>query len=204
MPLFKINENNFFIKSPGGKNKLCISVDGITVVFFKMQGCKGCQTFFPIFQRIAQEYDVNFAILDATENRGVAPMSRNTTTPIETVPEIILYKNGEPIARYKGDRQYGSLKVYVEKCLKLVGNSMQQQSQPNMYGSAAPQHSYHQPSSTTSMYMPDQSPQMPQQQSMGGMQQQQQDCDPDDEECLRLPPGVTPKNKPWEAHLNRH
>ena len=116
-----------------------ISLPGNVLVFYKMQECQGCQAVEPIFHQLANvEHRVKYAICDLTNARDVIAMSHQTKTQIQKVPHIILYINGRPHARFRGDKNVPMLRSFIAKALAQAPTQQQQgfmQQQPgNMYG----------------------------------------------------------------------
>jgi len=152
MSVHQLTSQNFQVVGRS-RQTLNINAPGNVLVFFKMDGCPGCAAFEPIFYQLAgQERRVNYAVANLTNCREVISMSRSTTTPIQTVPFIILYVNGSPFAKYNGKKNIPALKSFVGKALAKApsgpssppqGGFMPQQAPPQqrgMYGSGGYQH----------------------------------------------------------------
>src|ERR1700722_12777919 len=80
-----------------GRNtkQLSINVPGSVLVYFKLENDEYCQDFDPIFKALTKKDGrVNYAVLDVAANKQVVNMSRETNTPIQGVPHLILYING--------------------------------------------------------------------------------------------------------------
>ncbi len=229
MSIHKLTPQNFRIVGHNHKT-LNIDIPGNVLVFFKMEGCPGCTAFEPIFYQLARdERRINYGVTNLTNARDVIAMSRSTSTPIKTVPFLILYMSGRPFAKYIGKKNILAMKSFISKALFQVqtpssqsqNGFMPQQALPQqhgMYGSGGYRH-----------------PQMTPQQGQagfnrqGGSQQSSQgnfwmpeigktpslqgvvknngannyaylnDLDEEDETKLKLPNHVTPHNVPWES-----
>lgn len=72
---------------------------GVTLVDFYATWCSPCKKLAPIFEQTAQVYpDVLFAKAEA-QNDCVEAVAR---VSVQSVPTLILYCDGAPVARYSG------------------------------------------------------------------------------------------------------
>jgi len=115
-----------------------ISLSGNVLVLFVMPECKGCQAVEPIFRQLANiEHRVAYAICNLGNARDVISMSHQTKTQIQKVPCIILYVDGRPHARFKGEKNIPALRSFCSRALAAAPPAQQQdfvQQQGNMYG----------------------------------------------------------------------
>lgn len=117
MSIHQLSAQNFNVVGHSRKT-LNINIPGNVLVFFKMDGCPGCNAFEPIFYQLAgEERRVNYAVINLTSSREVVAMSRTTTTPIQSVPIVLLYVNGNPLAKYNGKKSIPAMKSFVSKAL---------------------------------------------------------------------------------------
>ena len=207
MSVHQLSTQNFYVVG-NQRQSLNIDYSGNVLVLFKVQECQGCAAFEPVFLQLSREEKrASIAILDLTYNREIVHMSRHTTTPIQKVPKLILYVQGRPHARFKGDKTLQSLRNFITDALQVTQQQpsqqhtfVQQQPQQNLYGGPPPQ--------GRAAYMPDIQP--PKQainmaQGIGGHAHpsMQQQCDPDDTECLMIPDQIIPHNMPWESDFKK-
>lgn len=134
------------------KKALSINMPGIILVFFKMDGCDGCASFEPIFYQLAtQEQRITYGIANLSTSRDIISSSRSTTTPIQTVPYVVLYVNGSPYAKYNGKKTLMAMKSFVSKIMPQIPSPNSNQSfvaapqslhpsQGGIYGSGGYQH----------------------------------------------------------------
>lgn len=232
MSVHQLSAQNFQVVGRQQKT-LNINLPGRILVFFKMAGCPGCAAFEPIFYQLAgEERRVNYALIDLTDSRSVVEMSRSTSTPIQTVPFIMLYVDGNPFAKYTGKKNTPALKSFIGKALASFpstassqGGFMPQQppaANPGMYGSGGYHHPAMAPQRGQSGFSQQPGPQQSQQgkvympeigktPSLQGIVKGDgtsqyaylNDLDEEDEEKLRLPGQVTPHNVPWESGYKR-
>ena len=157
-----------------------------------------------------------YAICDMTsdQNKEIARLSQQTVTPITTVPLIILYNNGTPIARQSGRKDMNTMVAFVSQALKEIQNQEAASTPIQM----APSQSGLRQSSTTrgTMQGPPQPPlalqqaaknRQPEFGTIPNVQNRQRPGggymifggDQEDPNVLLMPPGITPSNKPWDA-----
>jgi len=114
-----LTQDNFSLQN-GGKKMVC-DVDGILLVMFKTDSCPHCRQFLPIFAKMGSlDSRLTFACINIENNRKCIQMAKNTKTPIKAVPTIILYYNGNPYARYTGDRSGNALSAFIDKMLNKI------------------------------------------------------------------------------------
>ena len=186
-----INQRYFeIISNPRKKDSMHLKMRGNVLVFFKMQGCGGCESLEPIFNQIAQKnHQITFTIMDTTYDRSTIAMSRSTTTSINEVPTLIFYSDGRPVAKLKG-RTYQALTESISQILSNIKPVYMQESS-NMYGGSQ---------------IPTHVSQRPNHENIVTSQQSSMNIHPEEctnEECLLLPLGVIPKYKPWTAELKQ-
>jgi hypothetical protein len=197
MPVVELTDEHFQFA-----NKiLCVRIPKYCVVLFKLDGCGGCNTFFPIYNKLSTiNSGIHFTILNLSvdSNKKVGIMSRNSSTPIEQVPHIIFYVDGKPKAVYRGRKNLESFQSFLSKAIKKwpasEGSSfMPSYSNPPNRGQAG--FSRHPTESQRHVYMPDVAKPNASKGGyavMGGV-------DEDDDEKLLIPDTITPHNVPWEG-----
>lgn len=204
MVVHQLSSQNFKVV---GRNKktLNLNIGGYVLVFFKMQNCAGCKAFEPQFHNLASmEQRVKFAILDVGQFTDVAARSRSTTTSIQSVPYILLYVNGVPMAHYTGKKNMNSIQSFLTKILSQApppsGNSefMSQSrsvggygAQPPNYGAPSPQQGKVYTPETDSFMM------------NKGTNSMIESVESEDDQCLITPDKVTPHNNPWETMYHK-
>lgn len=206
MTVYQLKSQNFKVV---GRNRrtLNISVPGNVLVFFKMDGCRGCQAVEPIFHQLAKlELRINYGVINLSQNREVTMWSRQTSTPIQAVPLLLLYTNGNPLAKFKGKKNIPALKSFITKALRHApppnsGSSsfMGNQGQPQQ-GNSGVNNRFAQ----THVNKPDfESAPSVKGIVKGSTNQYLDGVDEDDEELLKLPKEVTPYNVPWESNYRK-
>ncbi len=183
---------------------LKIKAPGAALVFFKTDNCPACKAFSPVYYRMAAKEFENsgllFLELNLREHSNVQRMSINSKTEIRAVPHFIMYFNGNPYARYKGNTNERDIKLFINNTLPAIS----QQTSPPQRSFISQQNMYGGYSNQTPVYTPDSAPPR----SISNMQMSPQamashpsiqECDPDDEDCLLIPDCIIPYNKPWET-----
>lgn len=182
------------VRGNNGNTTLSVTVTGNIFVFFKLQKCEGCNAFDPVFKTLANEdRRVLYGIIDLTNNNQVTQMSKATTTPIQTVPHLILYVNGMPFARFKGQKNVRMIKDFLTETLNLSANQQPRENPPP--SSFVPQQNMY----NNQQYAPQQNNNV-QQSTHSSMQKK---CDPEEGSCLMVPSDVIPYNLPWQSDFNK-
>jgi thioredoxin 1 len=92
--------------------------DKPVLVDFWATWCKPCLMVAPILDELAEEYDgkVTFTKIDLDQNQKIA-----ANYGIMSIPALIIFKGGEPVANVVGARPKAELKKLVESVL-VQGN----------------------------------------------------------------------------------
>lgn len=90
------------------KSELPVLVD------FYADWCGPCKMMAPIVEKLAEEYAGKLKVgkCDTDENMMLAQKYN-----ISSIPNLFLFKNGEPVANYLGFKQMGELKALLDKDL---------------------------------------------------------------------------------------
>lgn len=126
MSLQRLNRDDFTYSDTLG-----INIDGIILVMFSSAQCKICQSFSGNFQKLPMMVSgVKFGmcVLDDAD-RIIAVKSKNTTTPIVSVPRFILYSGGSPVAEYTGGHTLNGIIGFLQEVVPKIKNSFMQQPQ---------------------------------------------------------------------------
>ncbi|MBN2076635.1 MAG: thioredoxin [Dehalococcoidales bacterium] len=91
-----------------------IQSDKPVLVDFWATWCKPCLMVAPILDELAEEYDgqVTFTKVDLDQNQKIA-----ANYGIMSIPALIIFKGGEPVANIVGARPKAELKKLVESVL---------------------------------------------------------------------------------------
>lgn len=215
MPQIRPLTSRNFIVVGSRQKTLGIDLPGNVLVFFKMAGCNNCKLFEPVFADLSnQESRVEHAILDVTQNKEVVIWSRETSTPIQAVPVLILYINGRPHAKFNGTKNIPSVQNFITKALQSQGTSAPtQQTQfmaspaaaaaagrgGGMYGSApsaAQANASHQQGKP---WMPEIGTAPSMKGIVKGAGAPRGFVEDEEDQHLLIPDSVVPHNRPWEA-----
>jgi thioredoxin 1 len=88
--------------------------DKPVLVDFWATWCKPCLMVAPILDELAEEYDgqVTFTKVDLDQNQKIA-----ANYGIMSIPALIIFKGGEPVANIVGARPKAELKKLVESVI---------------------------------------------------------------------------------------
>ncbi len=182
---------------------LTINKHGYTLVFFKMANCEGCKSFAPIFHNLSMSTSKinNFVVIDVSVYRRVVQWSRESSTPIQKVPYIVLYFDGKPHSKYTGIKDIPNLLSFIDKTVPDQQRHGQQGFINPSYPPPQQQRGYGYGGH------PGMQPQ-PEPTQRGGARPppnyaQLNDVEDDDDEKLLLPGLVTPHNVPWEGSYRK-
>nr|QBK86684.1 MAG: thioredoxin [Marseillevirus LCMAC103] len=116
----RLDGSSFYVTPAGNGRKgvLNLRAAGEVLVLFTLPGCPGCRTFYPKFAQLAGGASrVKFATIDLKGAPNLVRESRKTTTEIKAVPTQILYVNGRPHAKFKGEFTAQSTSNFINKAL---------------------------------------------------------------------------------------
>ena len=86
--------------------------DGVVLVDFNASWCAPCRAQTPIIQKLADEFTGRAVIAetDVDENREAA-----TAFNIQSIPTLVLFKNGSEVERFVGLQSAESLSGVIQK-----------------------------------------------------------------------------------------
>jgi thiol-disulfide isomerase/thioredoxin len=189
--------DNFSLRQ---KQLLCSTgSNGSTLVLFKKPGCPGCNSFAPIFEQLAREhaqFGISFATVDIDKFKKVLVLAKNSDTPVNYVPFLLLYIGTAPRYKYTGAMNIVSLRNFCQQFPEMREVSSQTDA-PN--GSRPPQNNYR-PQSSQQNNPTDLSSRSNRGRSgymtLGGGEEE--DCNQ-----LICPTNVTPHNSPWRSEYHK-
>lgn len=227
MTIYSLTSANFELSGFQRKTLDIVNVPGVILVFFKTTSCEGCRAVTPIFDELSQvEKSINYGVIYVDQYREVVALSRQTTAPITVVPFFILYIDGKPLAKYKGNKDVTSMRSFIVRALQSrpppnVSYSTPVSHNPppparggGMYGSGGYSHPQMNPNNdggynNTSMRGNQPSYHMPEMGNAPNVKDVVRgptsqyaylnDVEEEDEEKLLVPQLVTPHNVPWES-----
>lgn len=105
---------DFNLKAGNKGELLCNSIPGISVCLFYSTQCSYCQELIPEYKKLPGSISgCHFGMINISKQKTILHMAKNTLTPIQYVPLIILYANGTPLARYDGINSIEEIKKFV-------------------------------------------------------------------------------------------
>lgn len=195
MPIYNLTNQHFGLSGTHSKT-MNVSVPGYLLVLFKSEACPNCIRFKDIFMNLANiNYgpQVNFGVLDIQNYGQVTQMSKSTSNPITYIPTLIFYSERRPVAKYKGTFDLPSVRKFITDAIGVAQQQEQKlRSQQNQYASM--DLNYGQQNGGRAKYMPEFD-------TGGGNVQMSNSPVGNDTEDFKIPPGVNPKNIPWEIYI---
>ena len=98
------------------------------VLFYSIE-CPHCKDMLKIFRKLPQQVSgINISILNINkhDNKRIVIESKNTkNTKIEYVPYILLFHNGEAIARYDDDADMNSMLHFIKEATQNITQSFE-------------------------------------------------------------------------------
>jgi thioredoxin-like negative regulator of GroEL len=136
--LLFLSKNDFYIsETPMGALLNSTIRHGFFVILFYSTQCQYCKAITPIFQQLPSViHGVQFGMINVSTNTETVHMSRKTIAPIEYVPYIVLYVNGEPAYKYNGPVTVGDIQQFIMTMSKQFGDVKQRFVQPSTNPSA--------------------------------------------------------------------
>lgn len=205
MSLINLNRSNFHVAGMQRKT-LNINIPDTMLVFFKMTTCPGCEAFESIFMQLISSFpSIKYGIMNVEVHQQVIQMSRQTSTPIVSVPTIILYTNGRPYAKFNGKKNLASLRAFLHKAVSSIPPPQQQNyhtqvQRPNYPPQQQPPQQQH------AKYQPEFGSQPNMKNAIRGNVSDYStymgETD-EDEEKLTIPENITPHNMPWESDYRK-
>ena len=105
---------------------LCNTIRGYSLVLFYSTSCKYCHTLIPIFTELSAKLNgCKFGMLNVGINAQLIQMAKQTITPIQYVPYVVLYNNGRPFIEYKGAHTFESINNFVIDVCNQFKNKQQ-------------------------------------------------------------------------------
>lgn len=197
----QLDDQSFFLDSSAGGSKptLKLRIGGAVLVMFTMPKCRGCNTFKPKFFEIASTHPrINFALCDLSNVKNLVGKSRASTTPLQSVPTLILYAEGVPRAKFKGSMQIPSVESFIAKGLGAISTNQPSYPAPRSSHAMAP------PSAQQHTLI---APPQPNPTKFAGNRQDNSSYaslgnpEEDDDSCLLMPHGICPYNQPWSSEF---
>ena len=120
--LLYLSSDDFFIQdTPSGKLLNTYSTQGLILILFYSTQCKHCVNAIPIFRNLPQMiHGCSFGMINVSTNARVVHMSKSTVSPIQYVPYIVLYFNGEPYYKYKGQVNIENIQRFISEVSKML------------------------------------------------------------------------------------
>lgn len=123
--IYFLNGNDFEIREnvKGKLLGLTHKTNGLELVLFYSKECQYCDKLLKEYKQLPNLIKgCKFGLLHINHNKKVVEMSQQTISPINYVPDIILYLNGLPYIRYEGPSEKEMIKNFVVDIHKKLQN----------------------------------------------------------------------------------
>jgi hypothetical protein len=126
--IYYLNNADFGLE--GGH--MVANIGGLSFIMFHSQRCAHCVKFLPEFKTLPGTIrGVNFALCCVDDpSRTLIELSRNSSTPIKTVPKFILYNDGVPYIEYNLQRSRGSILNFLQDIIQKLDQKQSFTSRP--------------------------------------------------------------------------
>jgi len=131
-----LGNDDFCVRAGEKGNMLCLSGwKGLTLIMFYSKECKFCDNLILKFKQLPTIVNgCKFGMVCVNRNMEVVEKSRNTISPIEYVPDVILFVDGVPYIRYDGPHEIENIKTFIftvyERLKKTCFSEQQSAQQP--------------------------------------------------------------------------
>lgn len=120
-PIVFLTDRDFSIQQGKRGNNLCVNMGGLVLVLFVSHNCPHCHNFLPQYKALSTKYQMcQFGIIDVGKFQNVAIASIKTSSPIESVPCLLLYLNKKPIIIYTGTFSFNAVAEFLQN--KILSN----------------------------------------------------------------------------------
>lgn len=109
-----LNVNDFKLHNTKNGVLMGCGIRGISLILIYSKQCPHCSRLLPIFKQLPGTLEgCQFGLIDVTHDRRIISMSTKSIAPVAHVPYILLYINGMPFMKYKGDNTADSIRQFV-------------------------------------------------------------------------------------------
>lgn len=110
-----LGSDDFCVRAGEKGNMLCMTGwKGLTLVMFYSKECSFCATLITKFKQLPTMVNgCKFGMVCVNRNMDVVEKSKNTISPIEYVPDVILFVDGVPYIRYDGPHEIDSIRSFI-------------------------------------------------------------------------------------------
>jgi len=124
--LFLSSDDFSIAETSNGKLLMSNMNQGLFLILFYSTQCEHCKKAIPVFKELPKFiHGCNFGLINVSTNAKVVHMSRTTISPIQYVPYIVLYVNGEPYYKYKGGITPSEIQKFIIEMSNLLQTRQQ-------------------------------------------------------------------------------
>lgn len=128
-----LGSDDFCVRAGENGNMLCLSGwKGLTLIMFYSKECKFCDNLILKFKQLPTIVNgCKFGMVCVNRNMDVVEKSKNTISPIEYVPDVILFVDGIPYIRYDGPHEIGDIKNFIFTVYERLRKTCFSEQQPS-------------------------------------------------------------------------
>ena len=120
-----LNSSDFHVMDTPKGQIMCTNIPGFSLILFYSTQCKFCKNLIPLFKQIPKSVGgCKFGMINVSNNKECIIRSRQTIAPINVVPYILLYIDGKPYMRYKGDHDISKIANFVVDIAHKIRNQL--------------------------------------------------------------------------------
>jgi thioredoxin-like negative regulator of GroEL len=125
--LLFLSSEDFYLSDTQNEKLLNTTLEqGMMLILFYSTQCEHCQNAIPIWRQLPQMiHGCSFAMINVSTNAKVVHLSKNSISPIQYVPLVILYVNGEPYYKYKGAITLPEIQKFMLQMSKILESKQQ-------------------------------------------------------------------------------
>jgi hypothetical protein len=126
--IYYLNNADFGLEN----GNMVANIGGLSFVMFHSQRCAHCVKFLPEFKTLPGSIrGVNFGLCCVDDpSRTLIELSRNSSTPIKTVPKFILYNDGVPYLEYNLQRSRNAILNFLQDIIQKLDQKQSFTSRP--------------------------------------------------------------------------
>lgn len=125
--LLFLSSEDFYVSDTQNEKLLSTHIkQNLLLVLFYSTQCEHCKRAIPVFRQLPQAiHGCSFGMINVSTNARVVHLSRSTISPIQYVPLVVLYVNGEPFYKYKGSLTLPEIQKFIVQMSQMLESKQQ-------------------------------------------------------------------------------
>ncbi|ABR31489.1 glutaredoxin [Thermosipho melanesiensis] len=87
------------------------------ILYFKNDKCSVCEAMLPKIKKVADDYNIDFEVIDVIKNPEIAGQNL-----VLTVPTVLFVDNGTELTRFARNFSVSEIVSFIERYLEFVNN----------------------------------------------------------------------------------